>query len=115
MQMSETFEQALAAVADMENEPKYKIGQPLWPRDSTDCRALIVIGIHKPMFGAWRYDVVLETDPTGPIYLGLEDYFTAELPATPTLHTAQKGNVYFTRNGVALKCIRHPLDQGRAP
>ena len=103
--MNQVFEDAMRTVANTTNAPKYQMWQPLWGRGSSDCRCYLVIGIHRPMFGAWRYDVVLETDPTGPVYGGLEDYFTSEPPKVPALHPEHAGTIHFTSNGRAVKSI----------
>ena len=100
-----SFEDALDAVANASNQPKYSIGQPLWARGSHIPHCYIVIGIHRPMFGAWKYDVVLEIDPTGPVYMGLEDYFTSEPPVIDAPLPDHPGTIYFTGNGVPLKSI----------
>jgi hypothetical protein len=110
---SETFEQALTAVANADKNPRFAIGEPVWvPHDP---RCFIVVGLHKPMFGAWRYDLVLETDPTGPLYLALEHCLADRPPPNEDMHVQHQGKMFLTATGLPIKCIRHPLDQARAP
>lgn len=115
--MSNPMEDALCAVANQKPDNHvFTIGQPLWEANGHSHTCYIAIGFTLSAFSGWLVEVVFESDPTGPTYLDQESKFTATPPASPILHPAQKGAIYFTAAGTPVKSIPHfTLESGRSP
>lgn len=106
--MSNALEDALNAVANMNREHPFAIGQPLWIKSNMgadDSRTFIAIGFSRGFIGNWMVDLVPEYDLNAhPILIPVR-YLTSIMPEYEEIHPDQMGRIYATGTGWEIKSI----------